>query len=359
MKMFEIMKQYSHAQLTACYDKSSDLKAFIAIHTTELGPIVGGCRMWNYGSADEALADALKLSMDMTRRAAVSGCDLSGGSVVIWGNPKSEKSEVLFRALGRFIDAFEGRFIITSELGTDSNDLEDMRRETPYVVDLPSITNAAGEEALATAWGVYFGIMVCVREVFKATTLKGLHIAIDGVGKLGSSLAELLKKKEPQISLSICDIDYDRMKMIQDRYPEVNIVSPDEMLKKEYDVLVPCSQGSILTPESVNDLRCKIIAGGATCTLSDENVAELIHQRGILMAPDFVINTGGVIQAERALKDVQKVVTEETFRKVALNLVRIFAQSREEGRSPYAVALQNAEDRFEKVARVRQILSTR
>jgi leucine dehydrogenase len=357
MKFFEIMKNSGHMQLAACCDARVGLRAIIAIHSTTLGPALAGCRMHDYKTEQAALDDALKLSMDMTRRGAISGCDVGGGSVIIMGNPKTDKTEELFRALGRFINGLDGRIVVTSELGTVGDDLAELRRETPYVVIPPHIGATNGEEALPAAWGIYYGIMACVKEVFKVASLKDLRLGIQGVGSLGSSLIHLMKKREPQVQLTISDIDYDKMKKIQDQYPEVAIASTEEMLEKEFDVLVPCAVGGLFKPEVVPLLKCRIIAGGATCTLSDDKVAEMIHEKGILMAPDFVINAGGVVQASHELRETEYMVTHETFKKLSLTLMRIIARAREEECSPYRVALKAAGERLEKIAHVNTIFS--
>jgi leucine dehydrogenase len=353
MKMFELMENKGALQVTACYDRETNLRAFIAIHSTAMGtPVLGGCRMWKYPSEEAALNDALALAMDMTYRTAISGCDLSGGSVVIMGNPRTDKSEALFRALGRFIDALEGRFVLTDEMGTSNADLVNVRRETPYVVILPEIGTMDGIEAPSAAWGVYYGLMACVKEVFKVSSLKGLHLAVQGVGHVGSSLIAIMKKREPEVKLSICDVDYDKMKKVQDEHPEVQIVSPEDLLSKECDVLVPCAVGGILTPEVVRDLRCRIIAGGAACMLSEEKAALMINEKGILLAPDFVINAGGIIQAEEEIRENGAVMTEESFGRIAHILSDVLGQAKEEKRSPYRVAMRMAEER---IARIRHI----
>lgn len=357
MRIFEMMGEHNSQYLTVCQDVESGLKAFIAIHNTALGPALGGCRMWNYLSEEDALRDAICLAYNLSLCAAVSGCDLSGGAAVIMGNSKNDKSEELFRVLGRFIDAMEGRFIVTTELGTTSEDIVYIRRETPYVVDLPIICNEKGDEALSTAWGIYYGIMACVKEVFKVTTLADINVTVQGVGTIGSSLVELMKRKEPKVQLSISDTDYDKMKKVQDKYPDIRILTPEESLTKECHVFVPCAMGRILTREIVSQLRCKIIAGGARCILTSDEVADQIYEQGILMAPDFVINAGGVIQAEQEIKGYERVMTDESFKKIALNLVRIFTIAGEDRRSPYRVALETARKRSEKISSISRILS--
>lgn len=343
--------------VTACHDTESGLKAFIAIQNTSLGPALGGCRMWKYDDQEEALRDALSLAHDMSLRASISGCDLSGGAIVIMGSSKNGKSEELFRALGRFIHALEGRLIAIAELGTESENIADILRETPYAVNLPAICNESGEEALSAAWGVYYGIMTCAREVFKVTSLKDLSVVVQGVGVIGSSLIELMKRKDPQVQLFVSDIDYDKMKKVQDKYPEVKILSPEESITKECHIFVPCARGRIFSPDMVSQLRCKVIAGAARCQITADEVADRIHERGILMAPDFVINAGGVIHAENEIRGRERVITDESFRKVALHLARIFATAREEGRSPYRVAMEAAQKRLQRVACISRILA--
>ncbi|MDQ7826658.1 MAG: Glu/Leu/Phe/Val dehydrogenase dimerization domain-containing protein [Candidatus Eremiobacteraeota bacterium] len=359
MTIFQMMGSHGCEYVTACCDEATKLRAFIAISNTSMGPALAGLRMWNYGSEEEALLDALRLARDMALRTAVSGCDLSGGSIVIWGNHKVHKSEALLRALGRFIESLEGRLIATTELGTSCEDLECVCRETEYAVNLPLIGSMSGEEGLATAWGVYYGIMACVKEIFKLTTLKDLKVGVQGAGRVGRNLIELIKKREPGVQLSISDIDYDRMKIIQDCHPDIKIVSPEEILQKEYDIFIPCALGGIITPEVASALRCRMIAGAATCVLSDASAADVLHGKGILFAPDFVINAGGVLQAEDEITGRGAMQGEESYRKIARNLVGIVSQAREEDSSPYRVALRLARERIENISRVSHILAVR
>lgn len=350
-----MMARDEHEQLLVCYDSSTNLRAFIAIHETTLGPALGGCRMWNYATEEEAILDALRLSKATTYKAAVTGCDLGGGCAILWGDPKTDKSEAYFRALGRFVHSLNGKFIATTELGTDFEDLIDIKRETPYVVALPEIYGGSGDTSATTAWGVYNGMLACAQEAFGVSSLDGLTIAVQGVGNIGSHLIETIMRNAKNVRLVMSDIDYDCMKKVQDKYPETKIASPSEILQMECDIMAPCALGRIFTKENIETLRCKIIAGGASDILEDDSIADDIFGRGILLAPDFVINAGEMIQAADELRGFDKEKTKEFVRRIYLILGRILAQAKEEGVSPYRVANRIARERIQRIARVKQI----
>lgn len=293
MECFELMGKHEHEQVVFCYDRSVNLRAIIAIHDTTLGPALGGLRMWSYASEEEALHDVLRLSKGMTYKASVAGLNLGGGKAVIIGNPKKDKSEALFRTFGRFIDSLGGKYITAEDVGTNVEDIEFVRMETKFVTGISSTHGGSGDPSPVTALGVYCGIKACVEEVTGSSSLRGIKIAMQGCGNVGSHLVELLHKDKAQIFLS--EIDAEKLKKAVETY-KLTPVSDKELFGVDALVFAPCALGGALNDETIPQLKCKIIAGAANNQLADEKKhGDLIHEKGFVYAPDYVINAGGLI----------------------------------------------------------------
>ncbi len=354
MRTFERMKADDHEQLIFCNDITSGLKAIIAIHDTTLGPAIGGVRMWNYASEKEAVADALRIAELHTYRASIMGCDLGGGAIVAWGNPKTDKSEIYFRALGRFIEGLKGRFWTTTEMGTTVNDLLSIRRETQYVFGLPGAWGGGGDTSIITAKTALWGLRACLKEVFGSTSSKGKTVAIQGVGKVGGHIVQKLIEEEANIIMS--DINYDRIKTIQDKFPHTKIIHPDEILEVKCDVLIPCAFGGVLTSHNINKLRCKIIAGPANNVLESADLAEMLYKKGILFAPDFLMGGGEMLQAIEELKGFNKERAFKRAEDILDIFVRILSESVKQKQSPYDIAMSEAKARIVAVGKVQQAI---
>jgi leucine dehydrogenase len=355
MSVFDLMDMHGHEEIVFCYDKTTRLKAIIAIHDTTLGPALGGTRMWDYSDETEALKDALRLSRSMTYQAAVADCDTGGGKAVLWGNPQRDKSEAYFRAFGRFIEGLRGRFVTYGDLGTDERDLRYVCRETDQVAPFVGRGGAEADGARVTAYGVLWGIKACCKKAFGVSSVKDRCVAIQGLGEVGTHLARYLSEEGARLIIS--DIVYDAMKRIQDEIPDAEIVRPENILESECDVLSPCAFGGVITSSNFGDLRCRIVAGAAYDVLESDLVGDLLHKRGILYAPDFVISAGELFQTADKLTPATQ---SETFRRaesISDALIGVFERADHEGIPPFRAARRIAIDRIEQVGRVRTILA--
>jgi leucine dehydrogenase len=362
MGIFELMEKHGHEELLFCYNKPTKLKAIIAIHNTTLGNAVGGCRLWRYKTEEEALLDALKLSEIMTYQSAVADSDTGGGKAVLWKDFEEETDEAYFRALGRFVKGLKGRFITYPDLGTDTQDMKYIRRETPYVLLYESPTGMSkgsafggkAESAELTAHGVYWGMKACVKEIYGVSSLDGLTVAIQGVGSVGRKLVDCLKLEN--VKLMVTDLNYDSIKNVQDSYPDTEVVKPEEILEVECDILSPCALGPVVTKETISKLRCKIIAGAAYDIVEDPKLCLKLWKMGILYAPDFVINAGELFLTEDALKILSKDEALASVKKIYDIMAKVIAISKREDISPYQAAYKMAQERIKRVGAVKSIL---
>ena len=320
MEVFESMESRGHEQVVFSNDPITGLKAIIAIHDTTLGPALGGCRMWNYKKESDALRDVLRLSKGMTYKAAVAGLDLGGGKSVIIGDSKTMKNEYLFRSFGRFVQGLGGRYITAEDVGTSVSDMEWVRRETKYVTGISRALGGSGDPSPVTALGTFTGMKACVNRVFGSDSLKDRKIAIQGIGNVGSHLVELLHKAGAKLYIS--DIDEDRLKPVAKKY-KCKVVNNDKIYELDVDIFAPCAMGGIINDETIPKLKCAIIAGAANNQLEKEKKhGKDLLDMGILYAPDYVINAGGLINVynelqgynrERALtqaEDIYQILTE-------------------------------------------------
>lgn len=363
MGIFELMEKHGHEELLFCYNKPTKLKAIIAIHNTTLGNAIGGCRLWKYKSEEEALLDALKLSEIMTYQSAVADSDTGGGKAVLWKDFEEETDEAYFRAFGRFVKGLKGRFITYPDLGTDTQDMKYIRRETPYVLLYGSPTGMSEgsaqtggktESAEITAHGVYWGMKACVKELYGVSSLDGLAVAVQGVGSVGRKLADCLKQEK--VRLIVTDLNYDSIKDVQDKYPDTDVVQPEEILEVDCDILSPCALGPVVTKDTISKLRCKIIAGAAYNIVEDPKLCVKLWKMGILYAPDFVINAGELFLTEDALKILSKEEALASVKKIYDIMAKTIALSKREDISPYQAAYKMAQERIKRVGAVKSIL---
>jgi leucine dehydrogenase len=348
--MFHEMVKMGHERVLLCSNPDVGLKAIIAVHSTVLGPGLGGVRMWSYKSDEEALTDALRLSRGMTYKAAAAGLSLGGGKAVIVGDPKKDKSETLFRSFGRYVASLGGLYITAEDVGTDMEDMELILTETRWVTGVSPAHGGSGDPSPVTAYGTLQGIKAAVRWNGGASEIGDRSIAIQGLGSVGHFLAEYLLEQGAKVFG--CDIDEEAVERA--REIGVEIVPPEEIFDVECDIFAPCALGAILNDETIPKLRCKIVAGAANNQLADEETHSLmLHERGILYAPDFVINAGGLINVynellggynqERALR---------MTRTIYLNLMRVFEIARRDGVTTALAADRVAEER---IATVRKL----
>jgi leucine dehydrogenase len=343
MSYFARMEETGHEELIFCQNKEVGLRAIIAIHDTTLGPALGGTRMWPYLKDEEAIVDALRLSRGMTYKAAAAGLNLGGGKAVIVGNPKTDKSEALFRAFGRFIESLKGRFITGEDVGIDVNDVEYMYMETRYVSGLSQVHGGGGDPGPVTALGVLQGIKACVQEKLRKDTLKELVIAIQGLGSVGFPLAKLLNKEGARIIAT--DTDEERVSQAVSQM-EIEFVKPEEIYEVPAQVFAPCALGAIINDQTIPRMKFRIIAGAANNQLAEDRHGLELHRREILYAPDYVINAGGMINVFVELEGYHRDRALRMTRGIFYNLRKVFQIARRENIPTYQAADKLVEERI-------------
>ena len=302
--IFTRLEAYGHKKVVFCNDPDTGLKAIIAIHDTTLGPALGGTRMWAYKTEQDALDDVLRLSRSMTYKAAISGLNLGGGSAVIIGDSRKDKSEALLRKFGRFIKNLNGEFITAEDVGTNPRDMEYIRMETQYVTGVPETMGGSGDPSPISALGVFMGIKASVKELFGTDSLTGKSVIVQGIGQVGENLVKLLR--EENVKVYVSDINEERTGQVSKKYG-AEAVSNNSIFDIDADIYSPCALGATVNAHTINKLKCAIIAGSANNQLEDEAVhGQLLLEKGILFAPDYVINAGGVINCYSELMGFSK-----------------------------------------------------
>lgn len=282
-----------HKKVVFCNDPDTGLKAIIAIHDTTLGPAIGGTRMWNYATEAEALEDVLRLSRSMTYKAAITGLNLGGGSAVIIGDARKEKSEAMMRSYGRFIKNLNGEFITAEDVGTTMKDMEYIRMETNHVTGVPESIGGAGDPSPVSAKGIFLGIKACVKEVFGTDMLAGRSVVVQGTGSVGERLVELLRNENVEVFVS--DINEERLQYVAKKY-KAKAVDADKVFAMDVDIYAPCALGATVNDTTIPKMKFAIIAGSANNQLANEQVhGKLLLEKNILFAPDYLINAGGLI----------------------------------------------------------------
>ncbi len=351
MAVFEALT-HGHEQVVFCNDPEVGLKAIIAIHSTALGPALGGCRMWPYHNEAEALTDVLRLSRGMTYKAAVAGLNLGGGKAVIIADPAKDKSEALFRAFGRHVQALGGRYITAEDVGTKVKDMAFIRMETKFVTGLSTELGGSGDPSPVTALGVFSGIQACLDAVHGNDSLKGRSVAIQGLGNVGYNLARYLH--QAGATLYFCDINHERELAIQKEFGG-QVVREEEFYGLEVDVLSPCALGGILNEETIPRIKAPIVAGAANNQLRDEvRDGRALHERGILYAPDYVINAGGLINVYSEIHHYPRERALHEARSIRDVVSRILQISRAERVTPSAASDHLAEVRLNMAAHLRR-----
>ncbi len=299
VKNFELFERMAeHEQVVLCNDPSTGLRAIIAIHNTTNGPALGGCRMYPYKSFDDAMEDALRLSKGMTYKCAATDVDFGGGKAVIIGDPQTDKSPELFRAFGQFVNSLNGRFYTGTDMGTTMEDFIHASKETNCIVGLPAAYGGGGDSSIPTAAGVLYGIKATNQTLFGSENLGGVSYAIQGLGKVGSKVA--IGLLEAGAHLYVTDISEESIKLMEEialtTPGTINVVSSEEIYSQEADVFIPCAFGGIVNDQTIEKFKVKAIAGSANNQLLTENHGKLLQEKGILYAPDYIINSGGLIQ---------------------------------------------------------------
>ena len=350
LNLFAQIHTTNHEQVVFCNDKASGLRAIIAIHNTILGPGLGGTRMWNYASEADALNDVLRLSRGMTYKAAISGLNLGGAKAVIIGDATKDKSEALMRKFGRFVENLNGKYVTAEDVGTTTQDMEYVNMETDSVVGLPESRGGGGDPSPVTAYGVYMGMKASAKKAYGSDDLKGKKIAVQGIGKVGMHLVELVHKEGAQIYVS--DINTKSLKHATSNFG-ATVVEGDDIYGLNLDVFAPCALGAILNTDNINKLNCNIVAGAANNQLADENVhGELIKDRGILYAPDFLINAGGLINVYSEYTGYDRENAKRDTEKIYDTTLNIYKLSEEQNIHTQIAATKLAQKRIEDILSV-------
>ena len=348
-KVFEKMEEFDHEQIVVNYDEETGLKAIIAIHDTSLGPALGGTRLWNYDNEEEALVDVMRLSKGMTYKAAAAGLNLGGGKAVIIGDADNIKSEELWRAFGRFVQSLNGRYITAEDVNTTVEDMSYIAEETDFVTGLPG---TSGNPSPVTAFGVWKAMKATADEVYGTPDLEGKTVAIQGVGHVGYPLAKHINEEGG--NLIVTDIKQENIdRVVEDFGAEV--VEPDEIFGVDCDIFAPSALGAVINDDTIPQLKCDIICGAANNVLKDEEKhGDKLDEMGILYGPDYVANAGGLINVYDELQGYNRDRAINRASKIYDNMKKVIEISKRDNIPTYKAADIMAEERIEKVSKVRR-----
>jgi len=352
VEIFEHFKDYGHEQLVFASDPGTGLKAIIAIHDTTLGPAAGGTRMWPYESEADAIRDALRLSRAMSYKSAVADLPLGGGKGVIIGDSRTLKNEALMRSYGAFVDTLGGRFLTTTDVGTTTRDLEYIRLETKHVLGLPLTAGGSGDTSVMTGLGLYMGMKACAKEVWGSDSLMAKKIVVQGFGKVAFNMAHHLLKENAQLAVS----DIYEGPLERAREMGIEVVSQENIYDLECDIFSPCALGGVLNSDTIPRLKCQVVAGAANNQLETEEDGWELHRRGILYAPDYIVNAGGIINVSAEYEaaynpDRAREKTERIYDIMG----QVFARSKSEEVATAFAADRLAEERVASVRSMKKI----
>lgn len=350
--LFGTLSKLGHEQVVFCHDEATGLKAIIGIHNTTLGPALGGTRMWNYATEQEALTDVLRLSRGMTFKASISGLNLGGGKAVIIGDAKTMKTEAFLRRFGKFINSLGGKYITAEDVNMKTADMEFIAMETKHVTGLPESVGGGGDPSPVTAYGTYLGIKASAKKVFGSDSLAGKKVAVQGVGQVGMHLVEYLTKENAEVFIT--DISEEKVKWAAAKY-RANPVGQDAIYDLDVDVYAPCALGATVNDATIPRLKCSIIAGAANNQLKDEvKHGYMLMDRNITYAPDFLINAGGLINVyNEFLGNYNRNRVFEQAERIYSTCLTIFDLAEKEKINTQESAIKMAEKRIEEVGRVR------
>lgn len=355
-ELFSELTQLEHEQIVFCSRPEAGLKAIIAIHDTTLGPALGGTRMWNYQNEQQAIRDVLRLSRGMSYKSAISGLNLGGGKAVIIGDAQKDKSEPLFRAFGRFVDGLGGRYITAEDVGMTEQDMEWIYSETKYVTGIPKHMGGSGNPSPVTAYGVYMGMKASAKRAYGSDSLTGKRIAIQGAGSVASHLARYISKENAEIFIT--DIFEEKAKKVAEE-TGATFVKPDEIYTLDVDIFSPCALGGVVNDDTIGYLKCDIVAGGANNILDEEEKhGKQLIEKGILYAPDYVINAGGLINVAGELEGYNEKVAMDKASRIYDTVLNIYEVAEEHNIPTIAASNRIAEERMRAVGRVGNIYSS-
>ena len=346
--LFDLLAEHEHEQVSAYYDPATGYRGIIAIHSTVLGPALGGTRFWDYPDDTAALIDALRLARGMTYKAAVAGLNLGGGKSVILGNNRTTRREALFRSHGRHVESLNGRYITAEDVGTTTGDMEYIKAETNHVTGL---IGKSGDPSPVTAYGVFRGIKACAAHRYGSDSLRGKHVTVQGVGSVGYHLARLLQADGARLTCT--DIDPERVRRVVSELGAA-AVGTDEIYDVAADIFAPCALGAVINDATIPRLRVEIVAGAANNQLAEDRHGDVLEARHITYAPDYVINGGGLINVNAELHGWAPERARSKAGEIYDTILRVFEIAGEEGIPSYRAADRLAEQRIAVIAKVRR-----
>jgi leucine dehydrogenase len=356
VELFDRISERDHEQVVICHDKRSGLRAIIGIHNTTLGPALGGTRMWTYASDFDALNDVLRLSRGMTYKAAVAGLNLGGGKAVIIGDPRTQKTEAMFRAFGRFVEGLGGRYITAEDVGTSLQEMVWIRSETKYVTGIPVELGGSGDPSPVTAFGTYVGIKACAAVKYGSDSLAGKKVVIQGAGHVAASLAKYLSDDGAKVYIT--DIYIDKANEVA-KATGATVIQPDEVFDIPCDIFAPAALGAVINDQSIAKLKCDVVAGPANNQLANEEQhAEALKQKGILFAPDYVINAGGLINVANELEGYSQTRALKQAEGIYDALKRILLLAQQNNVTTVEAANHVAEERMRSVGATKRIYAS-
>jgi leucine dehydrogenase len=350
MTLFEAVGRAGHEQVVFFHDRDSNLRCVIAIHSTLLGPALGGLRMWPYANEADAIRDVLKHSAGMTYKAALAGLDLGGGKAVLIGNPETDKSEALLRALGRFIHSLGGRYITAEDVGTTAEDMDILRQETPHVVGVSQVNGGSGEPSRFTALGTLHGIRACLEFKYGHADLRRVSFAVQGAGQVGYHLVRLLRAAGAKVFVT--DINEERLEQVVSEYG-AEAVPMAQIYDVDANVFSPCALGAVINEDTLPRLRCEIVAGGANNQLESDELGTALERRGILYAPDYAINAGGLMNSALELQGYSEARADRSVARIHGIITRILQLAAREHIPTWQAAHRLAEERIRAISRVK------
>lgn len=348
--VFESISKTDHEEVIFCQNKDAGLKAIIAIHNSVLGPALGGLRMWPYATEQDALNDVLRLSRGMTYKAAVSGLNLGGGKAVIIGDPSKDKSEALFRAFGRFVNSLNGRYITAEDVGIDVNDMEYVYRETEFVTGVHQVHGGSGDPSPFTAYGTLQGLMAALQTQYGNEDIGKYSFAVQGVGHVGMEYLKLLRERGAKVFVT--DINKELVQRAVDDYG-AEAVALDDIYDVDADVYSPCALGGTVNESTLERLKCQVICGAANNQLASNEIGDELQRRGILYAPDYAVNAGGLMNVSLEIDGYNRERAMRMLRTINLNLTRIFEISKRDNIPTYKAADRMAEERISAIGKLR------
>lgn len=340
--VFHHIEQYGHEQIVFAQDKEAGLKAIIGIHSTVLGPSLGGCRMWNYSDEGEALRDVLRLSRGMTYKASIAGLKLGGGKAVIIGDSRTQKTPELLRSFGRFVESLSGRYITAEDVGMKVQDIDVIRTETEYAVG-GSNEGGSGDPSIMTAFGVFQGMKAALKFAGLGEELNGVQVAVQGVGNVGYHLCSYLSAAGAKLFVS--DIYPNQIEKVVQEFGAV-AVEPDQVYQTDCEIFAPCALGAILNSRTIPQLKCKIIAGSANNQLETEADGFTLFKRGVVYAPDYAINSGGLINVAAELDGYNQEKVLGKVSQIYTTIANVLERSKKENVPPHVAADRLAEQRL-------------